>query len=138
MVAVVDIGAPSGSASPVTSSSVAAAVASPASPTLVGKWSGTGAQSNGDTWPLTVSFIAARLGVCAKVDYPSVPCKADWLCTSVASPRSVEALEKLTEHEENCIPNGTMTMSLTDDDKLDWRWEGGGYTATGLLTRVSR
>src|SRR5688572_24624340 len=105
--------------------------------TLVGRWQGVGTQDDGQSWPITVDLFSLRLGVCAHVEYPSIPCKADWICTGARN-GEIDAREKLLEDSATrCVDNGTMTMHHdTARDELEWEWEGSGQSASGRLRRL--
>lgn len=104
---------------------------------LVGRWTGIGTQDDGLSWPINVDLFTLRPGVCAHVDYPSIPCRADWICTAVRK-GELDAREQLLEDSATrCVDNGTMTMRLdVEKDELEWSWEGSGQTASGRLRRM--
>jgi hypothetical protein len=107
---------------------------------FVGRWEGTGTQSDGDSWPMLVEITALGPGVCATVDYPSIPCRGQWLCTG-ARPGVLEARERLLpDSVTRCVDGGTMKLRLGTDGALDWTWashfRGSGVTASATLRRV--
>jgi hypothetical protein len=105
--------------------------------TIVGRWHGVGTQDDGQSWPIVVDLFAIRTGVCAHVEYPSIPCRADWICTGARN-GEVDAREHLLEDSATrCVDNGTMTMRYdTAKDELVWEWEGSGQSASGRLHRM--
>jgi hypothetical protein len=104
---------------------------------IVGRWQGVGTQDDGQSWPIVVDLFAIRTGVCAHVEYPSIPCRADWVCTGARN-GEVDAREKLLDDSvTRCVDNGTMTMRHdTAKDELVWEWEGSGQSASGRLHRM--
>src|SRR5207247_7947464 len=42
---------------------------------ITGRWEGIGTQNDGLSWPMVVDLSGTSAGVCALVDYPSIPCK---------------------------------------------------------------
>jgi hypothetical protein len=103
---------------------------------MTGRWEGIGTQGDGLTWPMVVTMTTTGVGLCATVDYPSIPCQAEWHCTRESQGGKVEALERLTgDSARRCIDNGTMWMRLGGDDTLIWNWSGQGETATATLRR---
>lgn len=102
---------------------------------IVGRWTGVGTQGDGQTWEMHVEITSTQPGRCGTVEYPSIPCSADWICLSGSSGRTVRAREDLTDGVGRCIDHGTMTMTLAPDGTLDWRWTGSGERASAKLTR---
>jgi hypothetical protein len=103
---------------------------------IVGQWEGIGRQDARTTWPMIVDITTTELGLCATVDYPSIPCHGEWVCTGDTS-GALEAVERLDEDSaERCVDGGAMAMRLASDGTLDWRWRGGGQTASAKLRRV--
>jgi len=109
---------------------------------VLGRWEGTGFQSDGLSWPIVVD-IRSFTGVCATADYPSIPCRAEWLCTGgdpqSVSPRGkpLEAVERLLgDSATRCIDNGTMEIRLVAEDTIMWIWTGQGVSAAAQLHRV--
>lgn len=98
-------------------------------------WEGVGHQNDGQTWPLVVTVRAAEPGRCASVDYPSIPCKAIWICTEIAEDGSLLGREELTEGIDRCIDNGTLSMRFTPEGRMDWTWQRGDVTARSTLDR---
>ena len=111
--------------------------ATPAEPvTLVGRWSGTGTQDDGQSWPIVVDVLSSAAGRCATARYPSIPCTADWFCTGTEGD-VVLAKEKLRTGAGKCIDNGEMRMQLVDGT-LEWSWRGDGQTANAVLHKEDR
>jgi len=101
---------------------------------MIGRWEGVGVQDDGQSWEIVVTVTSLR-GACATADYPTVPCKGQWICTS-ESHGVVTAREKLQgDSASRCIDNGTMTWRL-QRDVLDWTWSGQGQTARAQLHRT--
>lgn len=103
---------------------------------ITGRWEGIGRQDDGQTWPLVVELSSTGPGVCAAVEYPTVPCRAQWICTGEDA-GVLHARERLLDDSaRRCIDNGTMTMHLGPDDALEWTWSGQGQSAIAKLRRV--
>lgn len=100
---------------------------------MIGRWTGVGTQGDGQTWEMHVEITSTQPGPCGTVEYPSIPCSADWICLSGSSGRTVRAREDLTDGVGRCIDHGTMTMTLTPEGTLDWRWTGSGERASAKL-----
>jgi hypothetical protein len=117
------------------------AVADTPPPTLAtddpfrGTWEGEGVQSDGQRWRMVVELRGTK-GVCGTVDYPTIPCAAEWHCTGGDAAGNVEAVERLTSGQSSCVDGGTMSMRITDSGQLDWSWQGSGITASALLVRI--
>lgn len=105
---------------------------------LVGRWVGVGTQGDGQSWEMIVDIQSTAVGRCATVEYPSIPCSAEWICLAGTTATHLRAREDLTDGVGRCIDHGMMTMSVASDGTLDWRWNGSGDKATARLTRQSR
>jgi hypothetical protein len=104
---------------------------------VVGKWRGVGTQDDGQSWVMEVEITSVSPGRCGTVVYPSIPCRAEWVCTRAASNGVVEAEEHLIDDDQHrCIDAGSMTMHVAADGTLDWKWTGPNETATARLKRV--
>jgi hypothetical protein len=107
--------------------------------TVVGRWEGTGHQSDGASWAMQVEIVSLDAGLCATVRYPSIPCASEWICTSASDGASLRARERVTEARNVCL-DGDVTMSLTPGGELDWHWTGkdptGEVTADAVLRRT--
>jgi hypothetical protein len=102
---------------------------------LTGRWEGVGTQDDQTSWPMIVEISTTRAGVCAAVEYPSIPCRAEWVCMRDRE-GTLEARERLLDDSAlRCVDDGTMTMRLTADGTLDWQWRGAGQSATAKLRR---
>ncbi len=108
----------------------------PAPVTLVGRWTGTGTQDDGQSWPIVVDVLSSAAGRCATARYPSIPCTADWFCTGTDGD-VVVAKEKVRTGAGKCIDNGEMRMQLVDGS-LEWSWRGEGQTANAVLRKEER
>jgi hypothetical protein len=84
---------------------------------------------------MLVEIRTTEPGLCGTVEYTTIPCSAQWTCERLAD-GMLEAREHIVPNTDRCIDNGTLSMRLAPDGKLDWRWAGGGDTATALLSRV--
>lgn len=108
-------------------------------PTVLGRWEGTGRQSDGQTWPMQVDIVSLHAGRCATVRYPSIPCASEWICVDSQDGASLRAREQVTEGRNTCL-DGDTWMSLTAAGELDWHWTGkdatGDVTADGVLRRA--
>lgn len=102
---------------------------------LIGTWEGTGIQNDGQRWPMVVSITSVEPGRCATVEYPSIPCSAEWHCGSRASDGTLVAVERLTEGRDRCVDDGSLGMRVTGTGQLEWSWEGSGMTARATLSR---
>jgi hypothetical protein len=102
---------------------------------LEGVWEGTGHQDDGQTWPVVVTLQSTSPGTCASVDYPSIPCKAVFICAERSESGEVRGREELTEGRDRCIDNGTFTLQLDSAGRLELFWTGGGVTARATLDR---
>jgi hypothetical protein len=104
---------------------------------IVGKWRGVGTQDDGQSWAMEVDITSIGPGRCATVIYPSIPCRAEWICTRTAANGVVEAEEHLIDDSTHrCVDDGAMTMHVAADGTLDWKWTGPNETATARLKRV--
>lgn len=102
---------------------------------IVGHWEGTGVQNDGQTWRMLVEVRTRESGLCATVEYPSVPCSANWICTGRDGDGTLHAREELTSGQSRCIDNGTMTFRLNSTGQLEWSWDGDGANARATLSR---
>lgn len=112
--------------------------ASAEAPNLVGRWSGTGQQSDGQSWELSLDVASAGTGLHARVSYPRLPCAGEWTLES-AAPREWVGSEHIASGTDHCVENGVVHVRLTDAGALefDWREIGGhGATAHGTLRRA--
>jgi len=100
-----------------------------------GTWEGEGVQSDGQRWRMVVQLRGSD-GVCGTVEYPTIPCAAEWHCTGRDASGNVEAVERLTSGQSLCVDGGSMTMRVTDSGQLDWSWQGSGIMASAVLDRV--
>jgi len=103
---------------------------------LLGRWLGTGIQSDGQMWDIQVDIVGEH-GVCAKAKYPSVPCTADWLCTE-ARGGILTAVEHLTSGQNRCIDGGSLTFTLKGDFEAEWAWSKDGTWAHASLRKEVR
>lgn len=110
---------------------------------VLGSWSGTGLQSDGGRWPLSVELTSLS-GRCATISYPSVPCRGVWLCEGEASADGWREARETIESGA-CIDGGTFRYRVRGDS-LEWTWfkasagrrsDEDSLTARGLLTRSS-
>jgi hypothetical protein len=103
---------------------------------ITGRWEGIGRQDDGQIWPMVVEISTTNMGACATVDYPSVPCRAEWLCLGEQR-GTLQARERLLDDSASrCIDNGTMTMHVAEGGILDWTWSGQGQSARARLRRT--
>ena len=103
---------------------------------IVGRWEGIGHQDDGQSWPIEVEIKTTKHGVCAEADYPSVPCRAEWLCIGELHGQ-MQAREKLVDDSaRRCIDNGAMTLRVREDGLLEWTWSGQGQKAEAQLHRT--
>jgi hypothetical protein len=107
----------------------------PAGPGFVGHWEGVGVQTGGESWEMIVDIDSTGPGRCARVRYPSIPCAAEWICEARVQTGTLRAREHLTEGRSSCIDDGEMTMELSPDGQLDWRWTGADVAAAAHLAR---
>lgn len=85
---------------------------------------------------MVVNLVAVGPGLCGHAHYPTVPCAGDWICSGRWDGRVLHAREHLTAGRDECIEGGGMTMELTPEGKLSWRWTGSGEAAHALLSRA--
>jgi len=133
-------GAPPTVTAPLASTTAAVTDGTPPAPPsapdgLIGKWEGTGHQGRSGSWAMLVEIRTTEPGLCGTVEYPTIPCSAQWTCERLAD-GTLEAREHIVPRTDRCVDNGAMSMRLSPDGKLDWRWAGAGDTAKALLTRV--
>ena len=105
---------------------------------FVGAWTGTGVQNDGQRWPMLVTIESSNPGRCGHIEYPSIPCAADWFCIERSSDGELRAREEVTKGRERCIDGGTMQMRVLPDGSLNWAWQGSGVVAEATLTRSGR
>lgn len=102
---------------------------------LLGRWVGIGQQDDGQSWDLSVEISSTANGLCAHADYPTVPCRAEWICEGERD-GFLRAHEQLLDDSAlRCIDNGKMMMRLGADGQLDWKWTGQGQSAAAKLRR---
>lgn len=103
---------------------------------LIGRWAGVGRQDDGQSWDLQVEITSITNGLCGHADYPTVPCRADWICEGERD-GAVRVHEHLLDDSAlRCIDNGSMTMRIGPDGQIDWRWTGQGQSAQAKLHRM--
>ncbi len=98
---------------------------------FVGKWKGSGTQSNGSSWDIHVK-IAGK----SKIDYPSLGCGGDLILREKES-NQWQLSEKLTYGKKNCVNNGKVVLIKKNKNELEYRWyySNGKLSATGKLKR---
>lgn len=133
---VVDVAGRGGDARPLDVRGTAPPQAPPSSAGgFAGDWLGVGRQNDGQEWDMGVHIWTIEPGVCARADYPTIPCAGEWLCER-ASDGVVDMHERLLDDSATrCVDHGTMTMKLGPDGTLEWAWVGQGQTATAKLER---
>ena len=92
-------------------------------------------QSDGQRWRMVVT-LRGTSGLCGTVDYPTIPCAAEWHCTGTDAAGNLEAVERLTTGRDLCVDGGSMWMRVTEAGQLEWSWEGGDIKASAVLDRV--
>jgi hypothetical protein len=106
---------------------------------LAGRWVGIGRQDDGQTWPLQVEFTSgAGPGVCATAEYPTMPCRAEWVCLGEQGGVIAAHERLLDDSAQRCVDNGAMTLRPGPDRTIEWSWSGGGQTAEAKLHRAKR
>ncbi len=112
-----------------------------AGPTLVGHWTGTGAESNGQsTWPIDVTLRSVDFGRCGEIHYPSLSCGGEWYCVRSSDGRSIHARELITSGQGRCDTTGFVDVTLgADGQSASYRWSSPvrAGTSTGSVSRVS-
>jgi hypothetical protein len=84
---------------------------------------------------MLVDLTSTRAGRCATVEYPSIPCSAEWICTRFEG-GVLEARERLTgDSAGRCVDAGAMRMRIVEDGSLDWRWQRAPQSASATLRR---
>ncbi len=106
-----------------------------AKPDFSGHWIGQGLQSDGQTWPISITINGTNGERCAKVDYPDFPCGGYLNCKDPWTSDEVSAVEVLTYGLDQCINFGDFKLALTDADRLLFQWSADAMTAEGLLQR---
>ena len=110
----------------------------PEGPSLAGRWSGRGQQSDGQGWELTLDIAASGESLRAHVTYPALACGGEWTLEATTA-REWGGNEHIAYGTNHCIENGVVHVRLTDAGVLefDWREIGGqGSTARGTLRRA--
>jgi hypothetical protein len=102
---------------------------------LLGRWVGVGQQDDGQTWDLLVEITSTADGICAHADYPTVPCRGEWICEGERDGVLRAHEQLLDDSATRCIDNGKMTMRLGVDGQIDWKWTGQGQSAQAKLRR---
>lgn len=94
-----------------------------------GDWTGWGDQGSSQ-WSIDITFDRTET---AQIDYASIPC-AGVLRLMEQSAQVRVYRETLTSNAQNCIDNGIVTLTLTDDMTMSFAWtDGQGGSADGTL-----
>ena len=102
---------------------------------LAGRYTGTGVQSDGQRWQLTVTVKSTTTGLCATAEYPGVGCSSEWICHGVQEGGQISATERLTRGKDKCIDGGEMLMDFQGDE-LEWSWRKDGQSADATLRKT--
>lgn len=102
---------------------------------ITGRWEGVGVQDDGQSWDLVVDVSTTKAGPCAVAEYPTVPCRAEWICIG-ARGGYLQARERLLDESHlRCIDDGVVSMRVAPDGTLEWTWRGQGQAAYARLRR---
>jgi hypothetical protein len=84
---------------------------------------------------MDVQIASVAPGLCATVNYATIPCTAEWICKGLNSD-VLSARERLVTGTA-CVDNGNMQMWLAGE-VLEWRYfdENGVNTSHASLRRV--
>lgn len=100
---------------------------------FTGQWRGTGTQSGGSSWPLSVNIHSTGPGECANVRYPSLGCRGVWICENVEGD-VIRGRERITSGRR-CLEEGTIRIRRDPDGTLAWQYQHGSIRATATLRR---
>lgn len=109
-------------------------------PKFVGTWKGKGSQVNpAAQWSIFIALTPGSAGsVVGSIAYPSLTCGGELTLSSVNSD-AIELLEEIT-YGKDCAYNGKgkVTLKLTANNALEYKWQLAGVqtTGTGTLTKV--
>lgn len=103
-----------------------------------GSWEGRGREANPPgEWTIAATIMGGQPvgGLVGTITYPSLRCTGT-LTLRAAAPGALELGEHITAGP--CEDGGIITLTPLRDGSLryDWRKEGTGATAEGMLTRV--
>jgi len=107
-------------------------------PNLVGRWTGSGQQSDGQSWEISLDVANSSGSLHARVTYPRLSCGGEWNLESTGA-REWGGDEHIAYGTDRCVENGIVHVRLTEAGALefDWREIGGrGSTARGSLRRA--
>ncbi len=85
---------------------------------LLGRWVGTGTETDGTTWPMELDLRADG----ASVWYPSFPCAARWLLDRALGGATVTGVESLTAGIDLCADNLALQLRAGDKGGLIVEW----------------
>ncbi|MCU0688111.1 MAG: sel1 repeat family protein, partial [Polyangiaceae bacterium] len=91
--------------------------------TVLGTWAGTGTESTGRTWAITVTLDNLESGRCGRVAFPSQNCAGDWYCTMSSDGKQIRAREVITSGQGTCDSTGVVEFTVSDDGQsADYKW----------------
>jgi serine/threonine protein kinase/TPR repeat protein len=103
----------------------------PEGTSLLGNWTGRGAESGGASWTVSVTVGSLESGRCAKVSYPSLGCTGDWYCTGSSDGDKMHAREIITSGAGKCDATGSVEMAISGDGgSASYRWSSPKRTGT--------
>ncbi len=66
-------------------------------------WEGEGIQNDGQKWRVVLNVLGVEHTPCAIVEYPTIPCAGEWLCSGKSSNSRLVGVESITHEAYNCI-----------------------------------
>jgi hypothetical protein len=102
---------------------------------MVGRFEGTGVQSNGPSWPVSVTITDLGKGACAIVRFPDDDCTGYWQCTDVRG-NKLRAVERITRGKDKCLDGVNIRARLLPSGELAFVARARGVKAAGTLQRV--
>jgi len=101
---------------------------------VLGRWHGTGLQSDGLQWAIDLEVANLNAGPCAVIRYPSIGCSGYWVCRRPSKGSRIEAIERITEGRDRCSDHVAVKIALANDHgSLCYFADDGRVTASGKL-----
>lgn len=108
---------------------------------MEGNWTGQGYQPNlgkNPYWDMELVISLETGEGILKIEYPSIPCSANWELIS-KEPKSAVFVEKLITGKDLCVDGGKVLVSYVDKDHLSFVFYETAYSteiyATAKLQR---
>lgn len=90
---------------------------------VLGTWTGTGTESTGRTWAMTVTLDNLESGRCGRAAFPSQNCAGDLYCTVSSDGKQIRAREVITSGQGKCDSTGEVAFTVSDDGQpADYKW----------------